>query len=341
MEKSLRIELLEKRAQLEQIKDTLTKEFVGFDNLIESVIDKINSWYNFSHMQEQPRIINIWGAKNSGKLSLVKRLVQLLELTSQSEIVSLLTPSPEEETSTPTSLVTILKDFQFPSSEEMNKELHQRTWGAISKSEKMDKQPLIFILGDINSVYLNITGEGMTGSINADKLKELLQLYFTREQIALLGEHHLIIPSLTAGEINQLISNRVEQIHDTFMTTYGVPFLFDVTVPVFIYNQFIRSRNQTGISVSDMIDKHVFQFTNEVLTEAAIHNIAFDTIQIRESNGMMIADYVREQQSIYQFKYQFIKKLSKGTTAIPAPEVDLSKRVWKSTPKFKQSRLSA
>ena len=78
MEKTLRIELLEKKSQLEQTRDQLKKEFIGFDNLIDSMIDKISSWYNFSHMQQQPRVINIWGAHDSGKYSLVKRLIDLL-----------------------------------------------------------------------------------------------------------------------------------------------------------------------------------------------------------------------------------------------------------------------
>lgn len=337
MEKTLRIELLEKKSQLEQTRDQLKKEFVGFDNLIDSMIDKISSWYNFSHMQQQPRVINIWGAQDSGKYSLAKRLIHLLGFSKETNCTSILDEEPEAA-----SFITVIKDFQFPNSEEMNLKLHQKVWSVISKADRYEKQPLIFVLGNINSIYLNTSGSAITSSISADKLKELMQLYFTREQIAVLGEHHLIIPSLTSEEVNKLISKRISVIHDQFLKTYGIPFNFDLSVPVFVFRQFFQTRNQSELSVTSLIQKYVLNFTNEVLTEAAIQNIIFESIQVREEAGLMIADYIRDGRTVYQFKYQFIKmKLEEVRPQQKAQEINLNKRVLKSTPKMNEVRLSA
>lgn len=337
MEKALRIELLEKKSQLEQTRDQLKKEFIGFDHIIDSMVDKVSSWYNFSHMQQQPRVINIWGAHDSGKYSLVKRLVDLLGFSNETNTTSILDEEPEAA-----SFVTIIKDFQFPNSEEMNLKLHKKVWGVISKADRYEKQPLLFVLGNINSIYLNTSGASITNSISADKLKELLQLYFTREQIAVLGEHHLIIPSLTSDEVNKLISKRIGVIHDQFLTRYGIPFNFDLSVPVFVFRQFFQTRNQSDLSVTGLIQKYVLNFTNEVLTEAAIQNILFESIQVREEAGLMIADYIREGRTVYQFKYQFIKmRLEEIKPKKQSQEINLNKRVLKSTPKMNDVRLSA
>ena len=339
MEKALRIELLEKKSQLEQTRDQLKSEFIGFDKLIDSIIDKLSSWYNFAHMQQQPRVINIWGAQDAGKYSLVKRLTDLLGFAKDTKAISIM---DEEQEENKTSFVTIIQYFQFPNSEEMNLKLHKKVWGVISKADQYEKQPLVFVLGTINSIYLNTSGNTITSSISADKLKELMHLYFTREQIAVLGEHHLIIPSLTSDEVNKLIGKRINHIHDSFLTTYGIPFKFDISVPVFVFRQFFQTRNQAELSVTSLIQKYVLNFTNEVLTEAAIQNILFETIQVREEAGLMIADYIRNGRTVYQFKYQFVKmRLEDMKPKQQAPEIDLNKRVLKSTPKMNQVRLSA
>lgn len=71
-------ELIEKQAILQQAKQTLKREFVGIDGVIEGVVDAMSSWYLFPDIQEKPVIINLWGLTGVGKSSLVNRLVQLV-----------------------------------------------------------------------------------------------------------------------------------------------------------------------------------------------------------------------------------------------------------------------
>ena len=71
-------ELLEKQVILQQAKETLKREFVGIDGVIEEVVDAMSSWYLFPDIQEKPVIINLWGLTGVGKSSLVNRLVQLI-----------------------------------------------------------------------------------------------------------------------------------------------------------------------------------------------------------------------------------------------------------------------
>lgn len=62
-----------------KIKQTLKKEFIGIDHIIDRVVDSVRTWYIFDS-QRRPTIINLWGMTGSGKTKLINRLIDLLEL---------------------------------------------------------------------------------------------------------------------------------------------------------------------------------------------------------------------------------------------------------------------
>lgn len=68
----------EKSQVLERAKQTLKKEFVGIDGIIDEIIENVRSWYVLSEIQEKPTVINLWGLTGTGKTSLVLRLMQLI-----------------------------------------------------------------------------------------------------------------------------------------------------------------------------------------------------------------------------------------------------------------------
>jgi polynucleotide 5'-kinase involved in rRNA processing len=79
--------LPERAAKLEKIKPILKSEFVGLDAQIDQIINSISGWYMLPDAQSRPLIINLWGMTGTGKTTLVRRLVNLLEFdTSYSEV---------------------------------------------------------------------------------------------------------------------------------------------------------------------------------------------------------------------------------------------------------------
>ena len=75
----LKEEFLVKRDILEHSRKQLKTEFIGIDYIIDQVIDNVSSWYSFSHLQDKPTVINLWGLTGVGKTSLVNRLVELID----------------------------------------------------------------------------------------------------------------------------------------------------------------------------------------------------------------------------------------------------------------------
>jgi len=74
----IRSEFLKKQQILEAAKQSLKKEFMGLDDIIDRIIINLSSWYNLSEIQEKPLIINLWGLTGVGKTSLVVRLAELI-----------------------------------------------------------------------------------------------------------------------------------------------------------------------------------------------------------------------------------------------------------------------
>lgn len=84
-------------ADLENIKNTLKKEFVGIDKQIDDIIDNIRPWYLFPELIESPVKICLWGMTGSGKTSIVNRIIELLNYKSRSVIISLNNSETKED----------------------------------------------------------------------------------------------------------------------------------------------------------------------------------------------------------------------------------------------------
>lgn len=74
------IDFAKKRKKLEQAKTNLKNKFVGLDDIIDEVFDKITAWYLFPNVMTRPLIINLWGLTGVGKTDLVRSIVKELSL---------------------------------------------------------------------------------------------------------------------------------------------------------------------------------------------------------------------------------------------------------------------
>lgn len=78
--KEKRLEIVEKKEILNNTKIELRKEFVGLDDVIDELIDGIQSWYLFPEGQIRPIVLNLWGLTGVGKTSLIQALFKHLKM---------------------------------------------------------------------------------------------------------------------------------------------------------------------------------------------------------------------------------------------------------------------
>lgn len=73
----------QKLKQLEAVKKSLKKEFVGIDKQIDQLVESIKVWVIFPETLNRPLIVNLWGITGTFKTSVIRRLVALLELNDE------------------------------------------------------------------------------------------------------------------------------------------------------------------------------------------------------------------------------------------------------------------
>lgn len=67
-----------KREELNQARIRLKNDFVGLDEIIDSVISNIENWYIMPDSLRRPHIVCLWGMTGVGKTDLVRKLVTYL-----------------------------------------------------------------------------------------------------------------------------------------------------------------------------------------------------------------------------------------------------------------------
>lgn len=73
----------EKITKLNGILSQLKTEFVGLDAIIDELGKSIYPWYITPELNNRPVVISLWGMSGVGKSSLIKRLLELLDLSSK------------------------------------------------------------------------------------------------------------------------------------------------------------------------------------------------------------------------------------------------------------------
>lgn len=69
----------QRRAALELLRLRLKEDFVGIDEIIDSLLDYIQVWYLMPEVLTRPIIVCLWGMTGVGKTDLVRRMVQYLD----------------------------------------------------------------------------------------------------------------------------------------------------------------------------------------------------------------------------------------------------------------------
>ncbi|WP_066224953.1 hypothetical protein [Formosa haliotis] len=173
-----------KHMRLEKVNTVLKTEFFGIDKAIDQVCANIRPWYILADFQERPMVVNIWGLTGVGKTSLIKRIMELLDMrdsvyhfdmgnsdkNSHSNILNIQKIFKVEDMQQP-SIALILDEFQLARTLDNNlcetdDEKTRIIWelldtGCIAPSEVDHKsskgldfsKSIVFIIGNLDDAY--------------------------------------------------------------------------------------------------------------------------------------------------------------------------------------------
>jgi Peptidase family M41/ATPase family associated with various cellular activities (AAA) len=103
-------EIEKKKKLLEKIKVQLKKDFIGIDEIIDSLLDYISVWYLIPEILNKPVVVNLWGMTGVGKTDLIRKLVKYLEFQDRFTEIEL---SNVDSTSWEKSVASVLEKYNF------------------------------------------------------------------------------------------------------------------------------------------------------------------------------------------------------------------------------------
>ena len=100
----------ERLQKLSEVEKTLKSEFIGIDPIIDRILESITPWYVTPEIITRPTVVSLWGLTGTGKTSVVKRIIDLLELTPDSLYFNCATEADNGKDSIDSKIVDFFED---------------------------------------------------------------------------------------------------------------------------------------------------------------------------------------------------------------------------------------
>ncbi len=182
---------------------------------------------------------------------------------------------------------------------------------------------LVFIMGNLDEVY------SMSGNFNPDisanefhlqstkititQVKDALLTRFRSEQIARLGNNHILYPALNESAFCRIIELELEKIRRKISDAYGLNIIFDDKIKELIYAEGVYPTQGTRpvfTTIHQVINTRLGKILNEIfLQDLVIDSIHFTidetkpekdtkTLQINFTKEGQIIHYITNQQTL-------------------------------------------
>jgi cell division protease FtsH len=179
-------------------------------------------------------------------------------------------------------------------------------------------QALIFVVGNLDEAYE--FGGNQTADISADefykqsleinipKIKSALKMRFRDEQIARLGNTHVIYPSLSQKAYRKLIELELKKYFSRLEDDYGVKWEFDASLIDKIYVEGVYP-TQGARPVFTTIDQLVKSKTAVIFQYIVQQRDEIDTVSIKVKRDIMIIAYRKGAINKYKENHKLLSSL--------------------------------
>lgn len=168
---------------------------------------------------------------------------------------------------------------------------------------------LIFILGNLDEAY------NMSGNLNADidadvfhemskeitipQIKRALKTKFRNEQIARLGNIHIIYPALSKNNYKNIIELELNKFKINVMNQLGIEIEFHESVNHLIYKEGVYP-TQGVRPIFTSLYQLVKSKIGEIYSEVISNRLEIDKIKLEILNNNLIVDYYFNKSSVHK-----------------------------------------
>lgn len=166
---------------------------------------------------------------------------------------------------------------------------------------------IIFVLGNIDEAYKisnNVSPDmsadqfhKITKKLNTVDVKKALQRRFRNEQIARLGNIHLIYPAFSSDTYKKIINKELLQFSDSLYDEYGIYFKCDESIKDIIYKDSVFPTQGTRPIFSSIYEL-VKSIIPNILLNSLKKNIKFSNLIYKYKRGKFILEYVYKSEIV-------------------------------------------
>jgi cell division protease FtsH len=198
----------------------------------------------------------------------------------------------------------------------------EKIYNKAFSQEKVDcTQALIFIIGNLDEAF------SMSGDINPDlsadrfhenslkinvsNAKQTLQSYFRQEQVARLGNNHIIYPAISEENYQKIIDMELQKISDELIDEVGIPIRFQDSVHQLLYKEGVYPTLGTRPLFST-INSYVRSKMGLIIGEVVAQDTAIDVISTKHENNSLIFEFFNgDSKLVCTQKFSSTGRLSK------------------------------
>ncbi|HNX76237.1 MAG TPA: hypothetical protein PLM07_05320 [Candidatus Rifleibacterium sp.] len=167
---------------------------------------------------------------------------------------------------------------------------------------------LIFVMGNLDEAYA--AADNFNGEIDADvfyrsslgitihQIKEALKSRFRPEQIARLGNNHVIYPSMSRQSFQKLIEIELDRIAQRFFQEKKVRLEFDASLKELIYQEGVVPTQGVRPLISSL-NQIVRANLGRIYASAFSTNQAVERILLSVKNRQIVCDYHRASARLF------------------------------------------
>ena len=186
----------------------------------------------------------------------------------------------------------------------------------LNKVLKIGKRPsiknftksLIFVLGNLDEAYT--MSNNFSADIDADefnklskkitvpKIKKALQIRFRNEQIARLGNIHIIYPALNKLSYQIIIDNELKKYAQNLTNTFKINVVFDNSIHDIIYNEGVyptQGVRPIFTSIHQVLKSKISFFYSKIF----LKTLDVDCLHFSVKDKSLICNYIKNEKNVY------------------------------------------